>query len=748
MYKLPPASDEQRAIVDALLHGNVACDAVAGSGKTTAVMHIARSYSNLRILQFTYNRALRMEVNARAKLLQVSNLTVHTYHSFAVMHYDPNAYTDEIMLKIHKYTVPRRTIPQYDIIIVDEAQDMRLLFYGLVRKVIDHMRNEPKLVIMGDQHQGIYQFNGTDSRFLTLAPKIFPSSYPWAALPLSISYRITHEIADFINYNLCTSMRPIYAARSGPAVQYYRGNGYAISKFIAGTLQDMMNRGTKPDEIFVLAKTVRKPNSPVGRLENYLVSSDIKCYAPLSDEGAMNEDLIRDKIVFSSFHQSKGREREIVVVFDMDSMYYSAESVCPPELYVGATRARRLLIIVQGNTQLPFFVYPEYYDSEEARRTFGDVYQRLQKSVEINDCGATPNIVLPPRTTYSVTKFLRFILLDVLVACNVDRDYVQHSPAIYPSPPTTYSNEDVSDLNGLAIPILYEYQMTGKCTVYKDLMMLKPKIIGNDMKSLLKRYALRMIPREFRQLKKLAKRRNRTEVIVAANYHDKVLSGTDKIALSIANVLQLCNVYKSIESEMYHRLYQLSDYSWLSQKQWRTYLANLQSVLGDVASAEYEVDVYIATAVPISGRVDMISTDLSGQRTCWEFKCTTGLSADHKLQLLFYAYALHANPKNAGMKYKLFNICTGELWELVYDAEHAKHIVATIYEAQINRLLQCSDRDFVRGTKSYPINPLEHTDMLADLSHIELEKIMADLHISSKNMNLDDMLREIYDYLQ
>ena len=53
---------------------------------------------------------------------------------------------------------------------------------------------------MGDQMQSIYKFREADSRFITLASKIFNiNNKNWSEYKLSTSYRVTDKIATFIN---------------------------------------------------------------------------------------------------------------------------------------------------------------------------------------------------------------------------------------------------------------------------------------------------------------------------------------------------------------------------------------------------------------------------------------------------------------------------------------------------------------------------------------------------------------------
>jgi hypothetical protein len=80
----PPPSPEQLAIAASVGGGfSVVVDAVAGSGKTTTVLHIAAASPGKRILLLTYNARLKTETRRRAAGLK--NLEVHSYHSFGFL---------------------------------------------------------------------------------------------------------------------------------------------------------------------------------------------------------------------------------------------------------------------------------------------------------------------------------------------------------------------------------------------------------------------------------------------------------------------------------------------------------------------------------------------------------------------------------------------------------------------------------------------------------------------------------------
>jgi len=91
---LPPISEEQNVIVQNIEKNNVVVDAVAGSGKTTAALYIAKTYPKKSILLLTYNKKLRLETKEKIKKYQIQKLEVHTFHSFCVKYLQMSGYTD------------------------------------------------------------------------------------------------------------------------------------------------------------------------------------------------------------------------------------------------------------------------------------------------------------------------------------------------------------------------------------------------------------------------------------------------------------------------------------------------------------------------------------------------------------------------------------------------------------------------------------------------------------------------------
>ncbi|MBN6046748.1 UvrD-helicase domain-containing protein, partial [Citrobacter sp. ku-bf4] len=82
------------------------------------------------------------------------------------------------------------SLPKFDFIFVDEAQDTNAIQRALLRKI---MRKGSRIVAVGDPAQAIYGFRGADSESLNLIAEEFDA----IKLPLSISYRCSTSVVSY-----------------------------------------------------------------------------------------------------------------------------------------------------------------------------------------------------------------------------------------------------------------------------------------------------------------------------------------------------------------------------------------------------------------------------------------------------------------------------------------------------------------------------------------------------------------------
>jgi DNA helicase II / ATP-dependent DNA helicase PcrA len=82
------------------------------------------------------------------------------------------------------------SLPKFDFVFVDEAQDTNAIQRALLRKIL---HAESRLIAVGDPAQAIYGFRGADSNSLDLIAEEFNC----ARLPLTVSYRCPTSVVEY-----------------------------------------------------------------------------------------------------------------------------------------------------------------------------------------------------------------------------------------------------------------------------------------------------------------------------------------------------------------------------------------------------------------------------------------------------------------------------------------------------------------------------------------------------------------------
>src|SRR5690606_9571148 len=253
---LPEPSNEQRKIVEAIASHNVVVDSVAGSGKTTTNLYIAYTYPQARFLLLTYNKRLKIETREKVKEHKLNNLEVHSYHSFCVKYYNHKCFDDDVMEKVVTQNVKPLRNFVYNCIIVDEVQDMKAIYYLLVKKIYNDNKNKlhaTHICIVGDRHQCIYKKMDADPKYIINAEVEFAfNQLPWKRLKLSQSFRLTHEMAQFVNRCLFHEEK-IQSSRKGPKVRYFICDIYQEPYLLVKELLAKY----KPDDIFIISPMIK-----------------------------------------------------------------------------------------------------------------------------------------------------------------------------------------------------------------------------------------------------------------------------------------------------------------------------------------------------------------------------------------------------------------------------------------------------------------------------------------------------------
>jgi len=753
-------SPEQKRIIEhiATTSCNAYVDAVAGSGKTTTVIGVAQAMPQCPLLLITYNAMLKKEVKAKMYKHGIAGrVTVHNYHSLAVHYYDQEAHTDERLEDvIHRDAVLNaagQALP-VTVLVVDEVQDMTLLYYRLLCKFVRDkgVLGDVRLLLLGDVNQAVYDFKGADARFLSLAPRCFSSlsRHPFAALTLRETYRCPQPVANFVNAVMLGEDRMHSAAaaveqyRAG--VEYVRynscipGGGKGTERVVTYLVRLIREDGARPGDIFVLAPSVYNCHV-ASELENELCASlNVPTYVS-TGEKANDEECMRGKLIITTYHRSKGLERPFVILLGFDLSYIMiyaksettqkhGHSSCPSVLYVAATRASRRLVVVEDMAYgpLPFLkLHPGHCDGDgdndgnnnderqdELTRICHTTmlcandkpvrYLQYKAAVEgapatciqrLTDTTAGPVAAATDSRAPEVVVSYVCIPSQVVKYLN-DHVYVNVERMLVPVatrgsvPGSTCVNlchraesticnsaEDVSDLNGIAIPFMFEALRTqaqpgGAATTPRLLQSALSKLGTLQRNGKLKREIQAHLEHVSTACAYFAHAPPHAHVCSSSSDssssdNDSDSSGSSRRTSSmISTFLRLANVTHALDTRYVSQLRQVKSYTWLSASDVAQCHAHMASILpGADVCVDWEYHVHGSVRVgaveyKCDGYIDAVCPQY-----LWEFKCVQNLTTEHVLQLCLYMWMWERLPQGSVMRGprqgRLVNVRTGHM---------------------------------------------------------------------------------------
>ncbi len=376
-------------------------------------------------------------------------------------------------------------VPRYEIVILDELQDLTEDLYWLTCAFITFLTQvssrAPQLLVLGDPRQAIYDFRGADQRYLELSSDTLSavSPYDWRSAQLSKSFRLSCETANFINNAFLGGDPYIQGSHTGPKPLYIHGNLQCriaeILKYIYPLIQKYGHENTA-----ILAPSIRS-NSVVKLIiqklwQKYKIPA---AHAISDDQMGLDDDVTRGKIIPSTYHQFKGSERDLVIVLGADASYFHfmardlPDDRCPNATFVALTRARKQLVVLHSH-EYPTMPFVDWAAVESC----ANVINLEDEPPKAQDKPGRPlqsGLLLPRRVIATdAARHLRQEVLDNIVR-QLDIQKVQPPlppPHCIDAPDKVCTDfakdhwEPVSDLNGLAVTLDFEYWLTGKVAAF------------------------------------------------------------------------------------------------------------------------------------------------------------------------------------------------------------------------------------------------------------------------------------------
>jgi hypothetical protein len=412
-------------------------------------------------------------------------------------------------------------------------------------------------------------------------------------------------MAQFLNEGMLGRGIKIRSDKDGPPVEYITGGTFeSIATNIAEQIATYIDQGYSIDDIQILAHSVKARGGPISELWNTLRCYNYKVHIC---DGRNDNSCQNNKVAISTFHQFKGKERPIVLLYLSNFGNYISKCLG----YVGCSRATY--------TQVVYHIGKGYW-------------KHLKVTERMRDTGCVNVTYIDSNREESKTSADKCSVTTLLEhnsrVSNIDyRDYFirLHAPGDMIKLVEKVSNgntiENVSYINGNVIPLIYEHRKTYK-------MKSLEKLICHDV-----------------ELDCLNKDMNEPHTFTTNDYIEIALAWMEQGD----NRKDRLNGYGKDKQ-----------YDWLDSDSMDEIYNRMDNVIqGSVSDVECPCvkEYYGEMNVEIHGRIDLItSTDI------WELKTVKELTTEHFLQLLVYAW-ITQEEKN----YKIMNTLTGEVWMLNKD---------------------------------------------------------------------------------
>lgn len=335
-------SDEQQIFISKAIQGNnILVDACIGSGKTTAIQMLCNKMSpDLNILYLTYNRLLKLD--AKSKITS-ENVTVTNYHGFAYTSLKKIGISSGISELIQNFNTIKPTIGNYDVLILDEYQDIDLELAEML-EYIKKSCPDIQIIAVGDMNQKIY-----DKTTLNVSDFINKFLDNYVYLEFTKCFRLSKNIAE--------TLGRIWEKKIEGVNQ-----NCIVEKLTLAQIIDFLS-SQKPENILCLGKREGEMTSVLNELESKYPEKFNKktVYASIREkDSGVATDPKKTSAIFTTFDSSKGLERPICIVFDFTEKYWNDRINNPQQSYkilrnifcVAASRGKEHIIFVKSDENL------------------------------------------------------------------------------------------------------------------------------------------------------------------------------------------------------------------------------------------------------------------------------------------------------------------------------------------------------------------------------------------------------------
>lgn len=339
-------SSEQQSMVDTVLDGqDVVVDATVGSGKTLSIQSLcAEAGKDREVLYLTYSKLLKLDAQRR-----VTGAKVQNYHGIIY----PSLLRAGIRCGVgesigvfnRNFRDLSATFPRYDLLVVDEYQDINEDYAQLLRN-IKSVNPLMQTVMVGDMAQKVRSDTTLDVQKFVVSFCDSP-----ALLPYTQSFRVGPELGSLLGeaWN-----KPVIGMNTDQVVSHM-SHGEAVEKMLRHAPGELLCLGRRNGQISKALNEIeaRRPD----------VFNKLTVFASIRDSDT-SVSYGDNAAVFTTFDSSKGLERPVAFVFDYDEEMWDMRSRFPDAdpvvlrniFLVAASRGKAEVVFVdslKGSLRLP-----------------------------------------------------------------------------------------------------------------------------------------------------------------------------------------------------------------------------------------------------------------------------------------------------------------------------------------------------------------------------------------------------------
>lgn len=330
-------SQEQRTFIDYALAGySVLVDACIGSGKTTAIQCLCDCFpTDKKILYLTYNKLLKLDAKNK---ITAYNADVTNYHGFAFRELIRRGIRVNMQDCIMDYVRHGLPTQRYDVLILDEYQDIDQQISEMLRHIKD-CNPDMQIIAVGDMAQKIYDRTRLEAdRFID---RFLPGGY----------VRMEFTQCFRLDAGLAADLGRVW----GKTIVGVNPECEVVEMTFDEAFDELSN--CEPREILCLGANYGGRSRMLNKLEEEYpeVFNKRTVWSKISEKDGGATEPTPGCAVFTTLDGCKGMERDVCVVFDFTAKYWSTRIQKPDSRYeiirnifcVAASRGKKKIIFVK-----------------------------------------------------------------------------------------------------------------------------------------------------------------------------------------------------------------------------------------------------------------------------------------------------------------------------------------------------------------------------------------------------------------